>query len=210
MILLSNSFWLQLYNGLINTGYIEYIAVFAGIISVWFSKKESIWVYPTGLVNTLLFIYLSYEGNLIGEASVNLYYSIMSLYGWYKWVEKNADNQTFSLKITKSTTHEWLKQLLFFLVIYVLLFTLISILKEKFAPNAIPWADALASASAYTGMWLMTRKKLEHWYWWIVTNLVSIPLYVVKGYVFTGVQFLVLLFLAVAGLIEWKNKLANQ
>jgi nicotinamide mononucleotide transporter PnuC len=78
-----------------------------------------------------------------------------------------------------------------------------------FAPDAIPWADALASASAYTAMWLMAKKKVESWIWWIITNITSIPLYFIKGYAFTSVQFIVLLILAIAGLITW-NKKAKQ
>ena len=83
-------------------------------------------------------------------------------------------------------------------------------MKKDFAPGAIPWADALASASAFTGMWLMTRKKLESWYWWILTNICSIPLYFVKGYVFTSVYYLILLFLAVSGLREWSKRLHSN
>ena len=82
-------------------------------------------------------------------------------------------------------------------------------LKKVFAPEAIPWADAFASATAFTGMWLMAKKKLESWYWWIATNIASIPLYFVKGYVFTSVQFIVFLILAIAGLIEWRRRVKN-
>jgi nicotinamide mononucleotide transporter len=86
------------------------------------------------------------------------------------------------------------------------LYTALYYSKASFAPGAIPWADALSSAAAYTGMWLMAKKKVESWYYWIATNIFSIPLYFVKGYVFTSVQFFVLLMLAIAGLIEWRKK----
>jgi nicotinamide mononucleotide transporter len=76
-------------------------------------------------------------------------------------------------------------------------------LKTNFAPEAIPWADAFASAAAFTAMWLMTKKKVESWYWWIATNIASIPLYFVKHYVFTSVYYLILLVMAVFGLLEW-------
>ena len=79
-------------------------------------------------------------------------------------------------------------------------------LKQDFAPLAIPWADAFASATAYTGMWLMTKKKVESWHWWIATNCASIPLYFVKHYVFTSVYYLVLLIIAIAGLLEWSKR----
>jgi len=182
------------------------VAVISGIISVWFSRKESIWVYPTGLINTILFIYISVKGHLLGEASVNLYYTIMSLYGWWLWTRKDQVSGDRILHITTNDSKDWQFQLLFFGISYGILFVGLTWAKASFAPEAIPWADALASATAYTGMWGMAKKKVASWYWWIATNLASIPLYFVKGFMFTSVQFMILLLLAVAGLISWKKK----
>jgi nicotinamide mononucleotide transporter len=196
----------SIYQGLIQTGTVEAIAVIAGIVSVWYSRKENVLVFPTGLVNTTLFIYLSYKGHLFGEASVNLYYTIMSIYGWYLWTRKKEDNQTLVLKITNSSKKEWLQQIAFFATFYLVIYFTLVFLKTAFAPEAIPWADAFASATAYTGMWLMAKKKVESWIWWILTNIASIPLYFIKGYAFTSVQFLVLLILAIAGWYSWKQK----
>jgi len=187
------------------TGWLEYIAVFAGIISVWFSKKENIWVYPSGLINTLFYIYLSFKGGLLGEASVNFYYTIMSIYGWIGWSKKD-DNKNIVLQISASNKKEWKEQLIFFSVFYLVIYSALAYLKTNFAPEAIPWADAFASASAFTAMWLMTRKKIESWYWWIVTNIASIPLYFVKHYVFTSVYYFILLIMAIFGLMEWINR----
>ena len=196
----------QFKNGLLQTGWLEYIAVFAGIGSVWFSRKENILVYPVGLINTCIYIYLSVRGHLYGEASVNLYYTIMSIYGWIIWSKKDNTEHRPIIQIQFSTRKEWLWQLLFFSGFYIVIYSSLSWLKESFAPEAIPWADAFASATAYTGMWLMARKKVESWIWWIATNIASIPLYFIKGYVFTSVQFLVLLILAIAGLLSWRKK----
>lgn len=200
------SILLSIYEGLLNTGWIEAIAVIAGIVSVWYSRKENILVFPTGLINTTLYIYLSFKGHLFGEASVNLYYTIMSIYGWYLWTRRKEDQQTYVLQITTSTKKEWIQQLAFFAAFYLVIYFTLIYLKTAFAPEAIPWADAFASATAYTGMWLMAKKKVESWIWWILTNIASIPLYFVKGYAFTSVQFLVLLVLAIAGWYSWKQK----
>jgi len=192
-------------DGLLQTSALEFIAVLAGIASVWFSKKEQVLVYPVCFINTTIFVYLSFKGHLLGEASVNIYYSVMSIYGWWLWTRKNDRQQTI-LQIQFSTSKEVLQQLLFFATFYVVLYAALYFSKTSFAPGAIPWADALSSAAAYTGMWLMAKKKVESWYYWIATNIFSIPLYFVKGYVFTSVQFAVLLALAVAGLIAWRKK----
>ena len=192
-------------DGLLQTSALEFIAVLAGIASVWFSKKEQLLVYPVGMINTTIFVYLSFKGHLLGEASVNIYYTVMSVYGWWLWTRKNEQQESV-LHIQFSTQKELLQQLLFFAAFYVVLYTALYFSKTSFAPGAIPWADALSSAAAYTGMWLMAKKKVESWYYWIATNIFSIPLYFVKGYVFTSVQFAVLLALAVAGLIAWRKK----
>ncbi len=192
----------QFIEGMKSTGWMEYIAVFAGILSVWFSRKENIWVYPTGLLNTIFYIYLSFNGGLLGEASVNFYYTVMSIYGWILWAKKDQQSRPV-LHISFSNKKEWLVQLAFFGFFYITIFFALSYLKKDFAPGAIPWADAFASATAFTGMWLMTKKKVESWYWWIATNIASIPLYFVKHYVFTSVYYVVLLIMAVWGLFEW-------
>jgi len=187
---------------------LEYIAVVAGIVSVWFSRKENVLVFPVGLINTIIYIYLSLKGHLIGEASVNLYYTVASVWGWWLWTRRDRRQQII-LHITESSAKEWRHQLLFFAVCYIVLFAVISWLKPQF-PGAIPWADAFASATAYTGMWLMAKKKVESWYWWLATNIASIPLYFVKDYKITAYYYILLFILAVAGLIEWKRKAREQ
>lgn len=183
----------------------EYIAVITGIASVWFSRKENILVYPVGLISTIIFIYLSFKESLLGEATVNIYYTIMSFYGWFLWAKKDKQ-QHHVVHITSASKKEWVQHLSFFSGFYVAIFYALSYLKKDFAPGAIPWADAFASATAFTGMWLMTKKKIESWYWWIATNFASIPLYFVKHYVFTSFSYLVLLIMAFAGLFEWMKR----
>lgn len=196
-------------SGMKETGFMEYIAVFAGIISVWYSRKENILVYPTGLINTIIYIWLSFKGGLLGEASVNFYYTVMSIYGWILWTKKDQQQHTI-LKITSATKREWVQHLLFFAAFYIAIFFALTWLKKDFARGAIPWADAFASATAYTGMWLMAKKKVESWYWWIATNMSSIPLYFVKHYVFTSVYYLILLIMAIFGLIEWIRRAKKE
>lgn len=195
----------QFIEGIKQTTWIEFIAVFAGIASVWFSRIENILVYPVGIFNTVIYIWLSLKGQLLGEASVNLYYTVMSIYGWIIWTKKD-ETKHHIVQVSFSNRRWWGYQLLFFAAFYLAIFFSLTYLKRSFAPGAIPWADAFASATAFTGMWLMTKKKVESWYWWIATNIASIPLYFVKQYVFTSVYYFVLLIMAVFGLIEWMKR----
>ena len=202
-------FWDPFVSGIYHTKLLEYIAVFAGIASVWFSRKENIWVYPVGLISTIIYVYISFESHLIGEASVNLYYSILSIYGWILWAKKNEQKQ-YVLHISFSDKRECKQQLAFFLLLYIIIFFVLTYLKKYFYPGVIPWGDGFASATAYTGMWLMAKKKVESWYWWIATNIASVPLYFVKGLVFTSVFYFVLLVMAFWGLTEWKHRATNH
>jgi len=199
----------QFIEGMRQTSLLEYIAVLAGIISVWFSKKENILVYPIGLINTVIYVYLSIKASLFGEASVNLYYTLISIWGWIIWSRKDQSHHHL-LHITYSTGKEWVQQLLFFAFFYITIFAALHYINNVFYANAIPWADAFASATAFTGMWLMAKKKVESWWWWLATNIASIPLYFIKGYVFTSVYYVVLFILAISGLVEWRRKAQQQ
>ena len=195
----------QFIRDLQHTSWLEFIAVIAGIFCVWLIRKEMILNYPAGLINTVAYIYLSLKMSLFGEASVNLYYTILNIYGWVLWSRKDGQDR-YVLRVMRSTPRELRSQVVFFLVGYLVVFFSLTYLKQQFAPLAIPWADAFASATAYTGMWVMTKKKVENWYWWIATNCASIPLYFVKHYVFTSVYYFVLLIIAIGGLLEWNRR----
>ena len=195
--------------GVQQTQWYEYVAVIAGIASVAFSRSENVLVYPVGLINTILYIYLSFQGGLLGEATVNLYYTIMSIYGWILWTRRGA-NAAPLLHVTFASRKEWIQHLAFFAFFYLAIYFSLIYLKKAFIPGAIPWADALASASAFTGMWLMAKKKVESWIWWIITNMASIPLYFVKHYVVTSVYYIILLVMAVFGLITWIRKAKQE
>lgn len=193
----------QFMDGLTATTWLEFMAVVFGIASVLFSRKENILVYPTGIINTVMYTWFCFAWwGLYAEGSLNFYYTIMSIYGWVLWSRKKTDGR-HQLPISASNRKEWIIALLFFAVCWAVLY----IVLKKYTPSNVPFADAFASAAAYTGMWLMARKKLENWLWWILTNIASIPLYFYKGAVFTSFQYVVFLVLAVMGYITWKNKL---
>lgn len=196
------TFWQRFLENLYTAHPLEYIAVITGIASVYFSRIQSILVYPVGLVSTIIYIFLSAQGALYGEASVNLYYTIMSFIGWFAWVKKDEQKQRV-LHVGFSDASLWRNQLLFFAFFYVALFVILSFIRKGFAKDTIPWADAFASATAYTGMWLMTKKKVESWYWWIATDIASVPLYFVKGYALSSVYYTILFFMAISGLFAW-------
>jgi nicotinamide mononucleotide transporter len=190
----------QFIDGLKATSWPECIAVVTGIASVVFSRKENILVFPIGIISTVIYSYLYLTHGLYADASVNFYYTVMSVIGWFMWARK-ADGSTV-LSITASNRKDWQYAILFFAVCWVILFSIL----KSFTDSTVPQADSFTSAAAFTGMWLMNKKKVENWIWWIITDLVSIPLNFYKHLVFTSFQYIVFLILAIMGYIAWKEK----
>lgn len=204
-----NSFISQFIYDIKNADAIEIIAVFFGIISVWFSKKENILVFPTGIINTFLFSYLYIiKTGLYADGLVNIYYTIMSIIGWHMW---QNSNKNYGLKISTNSKADWLKTislgLFWFLTLYSCLVYILPIYFSKYlTPSTVPFLDSLNAALAFTAMWLMNKKKIEHWLFWTVVNIISIPLNAYKNLAFTSVQYVVFLILGIAGFIAWHKK----
>jgi nicotinamide mononucleotide transporter len=193
----------QFINDIHQTTWLEFIAVITGIASVIFSRRENILVYPVGMVSTGIFIWLYITHGLYADASVNFYYTVMSIIGWVMWSRKSEGKSI--LHITASSKKDWINSFIFFLVCWAILYFLLS----RFTDSTVPIADSFTSGAAFTGMWLMNKKKLENWTWWIITDLASIPLNYYKHLVFTSFQYLVFLILAVMGYITWRKKIMH-
>ena len=189
-------------NGTIAQITVEILAVLLGILSVIYAKKENILVFPTGIISTVLYVYICYQFTLYGDVIINVYYTLMSLYGWYLWKYKIGGQ---SLAISKSNVADWIKALgisistAAFVVVVYLYFDRFDRMTDYF--------DTLTTGVFFAAMWLMAHKKIEHWLFWIVGNLISVPLYFVKELGFSGLQFTVFLILAIQGYIQWKKHL---
>ena len=182
---------------------LEATAVLFGLMSVWFSKKNSILVYPTGIVSTVIFVYLLYNWNLLGDMLINAYYFSMSIYGWYYWTRKSGS--TYLNPISQMSQWEFRRALTLFVFALCFVFVVYKIFNKW--NNLIAYVDTLTTAIFFVGMWLMARRKIENWLFWIVGDLISIPLYYFKGYALTSIQYLIFTLVAFAGYYTWKKKL---
>ncbi|NEV94668.1 nicotinamide mononucleotide transporter [Psychroflexus sp. YR1-1] len=182
---------------------LEIIAIVFGFLSVLFSKKDNILVFPTGIVSTLIFVYILYQYSLLGDMMINAYYFIMSIYGWYIWTRK-VDASHF-IPIQKATPRENIKSIFIFIGTAIF----VSVVYEFFDKweGWISYMDVLTTGIFFVGMWLMAKKRLENWIYWIVGDLISIPLYYYKGLTFTSFQYLLFTIIAVYGFLEWKKNL---
>lgn len=213
--------------GILNIS-LEFVAALFGVISVYFAKKESILVFPTGIVSTGLYVYLLSQWSLYGDLIINVYYTLMSIYGWYMWA-KVIDDDKNHIPITRSNRMDNLKAFGIFAftsIFVIVVYRYYDVMPdlgfresvsyawgqitsgelEKFR-SATPYMDTFTTGIFFAAMWQMANKKLENWTLWIVGNIVSIPLYFVKGYGFTGIQYSIFLVLAILGYIEWKRKI---
>ena len=181
---------------------IELIAVSFGIVSVIFAKNENILVFPTGIISTILYIIICYKFILYGDMLINIYYTFMSLYGWYVWSFKVSGE---NVVITTSKKDDVAKSIFIFLSTIVII-SCIYVYFDRMR-NMTDYLDTFTTAIFFTAMWLMANKKIEHWIFWIIGNLISIPLYFVKGLGFSSIQFTIFLILAIIGYKEWKKNL---
>ena len=184
---------------------LEIIAVIFGFLSVWYSKQNNILVYPTGIVSTMIFVYLLWQWELLGDMMINAYYFSMSIYGWYVWTRK-VDDDHFT-PITSTTRKEKILSVVIFTGTLLFVFGIYEWFDKW--NNWTAYVDTITTAIFFVGMWLMARKKIENWIYWIVGDIISVPLYFYKGFTFTSFQYLIFTVLAIYGLIAWKKYLNN-
>ena len=185
---------------------LEFLAFWFGIISVVFAKKQNILVYPTGIICTIITMYLMYKVSLLGHILVNLLYTIISFFGWWNWSRR--ENNDLVVKVSKFTSNDLTKSLLiFFFIVFVAYFA-----HDFFATNfegQIKELDILTSGIFVTAMWLMANKKLENWILWIIGNVITIPLYLSSDKIILSIQYVIFTILAVQAYIEWNKSLSK-
>ena len=185
---------------------LEIIAVIFGFLSVWYSKQNKIFVFPTGMISTSIFVYLLLKWGLLGDMMINGYYFIMSVYGWYIWTRKV--DEAHVTPISRATKKE--NQISVAIFIATLFFVyLIYNAFDKWT-SWVAYVDCITTAIFFVGMWLMARRKIENWIYWIIGDIISIPLYFYKGFTFTSFQYLGFTFIAIFGYLAWKKHLSSE
>ena len=211
---------------------LEFIAATFGVVSVIFAKRENILVYPTGIISTGIYVYLLSQWNLYGDLIINIYYTLMSIFGWYMW-SKIIDDKQNHIPISRTILKDKIKT--FGIFAFTSIFVIFVYRYYNVMPNHLgfsesldfaytnltsgniddfrmgtPFLDTFTTGIFFAAMWLMALKKIENWTLWIIGNIVSIPLYFAKGYGFTGIQYLIFLILAIQAYKQWKKSLDNN
>jgi len=196
---------------------LEIVATFFGIISVFFSKNRNIWVYPTGIISTFLYIFLFFTWGLYGETLINFYYTSMSIYGWLLW-RKKTESDNIHVKVEWANKLDYLKSIGLFIGTFIFIMILYhfrpvidqvvpiqSIQTLSWNYTMVDFIDASLTGIFLIGMWFMAKRRVDSWIFWIVGDLVMVPLLLYKGYAISSFQYLFLTILAVQGLREWKK-----
>lgn len=185
---------------------LEITGVIFGLLSVYFSKQNNILVYPTGMISTSIFVYLLIKWGLLGDMMINVYYFIMSVYGWYIWTRKVDDEHVTPISHTTAKEHKI--SIVIFVATMAFVFFVYTIFDKWTSWTA--YVDTLTTAVFFVGMWLMAKRKIENWIYWIIGDIISVPLYFYKGFTFTSLQYFIFTFIAIYGYKAWKKNLNNN
>lgn len=181
--------------------FLEFIAVIFGFLSVWFAKGNNVLVYPTGILSTSIFVYLLIISELYGDATINGYYFLMSFYGWYFWTQKKS-GQIIN-QVGRASLNEKIGSIFLFVFGIIAIFLIYNYFNKWSTVSA--YIDTLTTGIFFVAMWLMSRRKIEHWTFWIVGDVLSVPLYIYKGLFLTAIQYFVFTIIAIIGYREWKK-----
>lgn len=185
---------------------LEIVAAVFTILSVLYSKKNNVLVFPTGMICTALFVYLLLKWGLLGDMMINAYYFIMSVYGWYIWTRKVDDTQV--TPISRMTSEEQKISILIFIATLLFVYFIYEMFDKWH--NWTAYVDTITTAIFFVGMWLMAKRKIENWIFWIIGDIITVPLYFYKGLTFSSILYFVLTIIAIFGYLAWKKNLNNR
>ena len=185
---------------------LEAIVFFFGILSVWFAKKENIWVYPTGLIATVITVYLLFRDGLMGDMAMNFYFSLMSIYGWWNW--SRSKNNKKLIQISRTNNRE--KGIGFGLFVLTMFVTYTIYVVFDIEVTTGNYIDIFTSGVFFTAMWYMALKKLENWTLWIFADIITVPLYAYRGWGMLSLQYLIFTILAIQAYLAWKKSIDNS
>jgi len=201
-------FWDKLVSNIHQTGWKEWVSTITQIASVWYARKNNVLVYPTGIIGVLLAAYLYFFDShppLYADGVLNIYYFVMSVYGWYNWVQKkDAEHLTYPISWCNN------KELSIGAALFSVSWGAIYFALIKITDSNTPILDSLVSASAVVAMWWMAKRKIENWLGWIISNIVAIPLNFYKEFYLFTLMYVLFLGMAVWGFIEWKKQASKN
>jgi nicotinamide mononucleotide transporter len=180
---------------------IELLGAILGIVYILFSIRQSILTWPTGLLTSVLYTVVFSQSKFYADMGLQLYYVVISIYGWYFWLKGSKQKKSKSIPVRKLTAKLWILLSIATIIIYIILvFILIN-----FTDSDVPYMDSLTTALSIVATWMLAKKYIEQWLIWIFVDAVSAGLYVYKNLWPTVILFIVYTAMAVLGYLEWQK-----
>lgn len=192
-----------------------------GTLSVYFSIKKNIWVYPTGIISTLIYVYILFNFGLLGDCLINVYYTIMSVYGWVLWAKNSKDH--VHVDVSWATKKEWIYAIILFILslgLVTLIYYYKPYIDNHFSMDDTSlglyhldwanWMDVFTTSIFLAGMWFMAKQRIENWIFWIIGDFICMPMMIFKGLGITSVQYLVFTIMAILGYLNWKKSFKEK
>jgi len=191
--------WLQ-------NNYIEVIGALAGLIYLYLEIKQNIWLWPVGIITSAFYIYVFFVSKFYADMGLQVYYLVISFYGWWHWLYGNKNGQKKELQITRTSFKLWV----YISMVTAVLFGLMVFILKKYTDSPVPYGDSFVTALSITGTWMLAQKLIEHWWVWVVVNLVSLGLFIWKDLYPTSVLFFFYFTLAIYGYYQWKKEMDKE
>jgi len=192
-------------NWLLNN-YIEVLGAVTGLIYLYLEIKQNIWLWPIGIATSAFYIYVFFTTKFYADMGLQVYYLVISFYGWWHWLYGAGSSKTDELPITKTSIKQWF----YISLASIVLFVLMAFVLKNFTDSPVPYGDAFVTSLSITATWMLARKLIEQWWIWVVVNLVSLVLFIWKGLYPTSVLFFFYFTMAVVGYFEWKKEMVKS
>ncbi len=186
--------------------WIEIFGVVTGILYVILEVKQNRFLWPLGIITSAAYIYIFFTGKFYADMGLQVYYVLISIYGWYYWSrggEKSGKGELPVVRINR-------QQLILLFLTFAFSWALIYFVLDRYTDSSVPLGDSFTTALAIVATWMLTRKIIEQWFLWIIANVVSIALYIYKGLYPTVILYAVYAGMAVYGYLEWKRSMNKR
>jgi nicotinamide mononucleotide transporter len=180
--------------------WLELIAFVLAIVMVVLNMRVNPWAWPLAIVSSLMYVALFWQSKLYGDASLQIFFALLALWGWWQWLRGTAaDGAALRVRSLGKRGRWWL------LVALALMWPALGLFLKRFTDTDVPWWDAFPTAASVIGQWLLGRKYIENWPAWIIVNVVSVGLFAYKGLWLTTLLYAIFIAMSVVGWRAWKR-----
>lgn len=198
MFVLDVSFWQLISDQLHSISAIEWIGTLTGFACVYLAARQNIWNWPISIISVICYCILFYEYKLYGDAALQLYFLGTAIYGWYYWLKRKEEHKKPIVSLSAT-------QIGLIAVAITVLSVLLGLFLDHFTDTNVPYIDGFCTAMSFAAQFLMTRKVLQNWVLWIIVDICYVPLYIYKDLMLTAVLYVMFLWIAVMGYLEWRK-----